>query len=66
MIVSIEACIDICYHFISKNRFRVPEDYADTFRVMEEVGIFDREFVKMARRNGEVQDRLVHIYWDCM
>jgi len=46
LIVAIEACLDMCYHLISKNKFRVPEDYADTFRVMGEVGLFSNEFVE--------------------
>ena len=33
-IVAIESCIDMCNHIISQNSFRVPEDYADTFRVI--------------------------------
>ncbi|MCF8063573.1 MAG: DUF86 domain-containing protein, partial [Deltaproteobacteria bacterium] len=36
-IVAIEACIDICNHVISRNGYRAPEDYADTFAVMGEV-----------------------------
>ena len=35
-IVSIESCIDMCNHVISRNGFRAPEDYGDTFRVMNE------------------------------
>ena len=45
-IVAIETCIDICNHVISRNGFRVPEDYGDTFKVMEEVGAFDSDFAE--------------------
>jgi uncharacterized protein YutE (UPF0331/DUF86 family) len=42
----------------------VPEDYADTFRVMAEVGTitenFSEELIKMAK----FRNRLVHIYWE--
>ena len=31
LIVAIEGAVDICNHIISKNGFRTPEDYADTF-----------------------------------
>ena len=31
-IVAIESSIDMCNHIISRNGFRVPEDYADTFK----------------------------------
>lgn len=34
LILVIESAIDICNHVIAKNNFRVPEDYADTFKVM--------------------------------
>ncbi|MEW6068694.1 MAG: HepT-like ribonuclease domain-containing protein [Nitrospirota bacterium] len=39
-IVTIEGIIDLCNHIISKNAFRTPDDYADTFRVMNERGAF--------------------------
>lgn len=64
LIVAIEACLDMCYHVISKNKFRVPEDYADTFRVMGEVGLFSEEFVEKLVEMAKFRNRLVHIYWD--
>ncbi len=64
LIVAIEACLDMCYHVISKNKFRVPEDYADTFRVMREVGLFSEEFVEKLVEMAKFRNRLVHIYWD--
>ena len=64
LIVAIEACLDMCYHVISKNKFRVPEDYADTFRVMWEVGLFSEEFVEKLVEMAKFRNRLVHIYWD--
>ncbi len=48
-IVSVEAAIDMCNHLISKNRFRVPEYYADTFKVMGEIGAFSIDFVDRLR-----------------
>ena len=44
LIVAIEGVVDLCNHVISKNCFRTPEDYADTFRVIQEKGAFDSEF----------------------
>jgi uncharacterized protein YutE (UPF0331/DUF86 family) len=32
LIVSIEAAIDLCNHIISTNRYRTPDDYADTLK----------------------------------
>jgi len=64
LIVAIEAAIDMCNHVISMNRLRVPEDYADTFRVMGEAGFFDDEFVDRLVRMARFRNRLVHLYWN--
>ncbi len=63
-IVSIEAAIDICNHLISKNGYRVPDDYSDSFRILAEESLLSQDFVeerlvKMAR----FRNRLVHQYW---
>lgn len=63
-IVAIEACIDMCNHVISRNGFRVPEDYADTFRVMTEVGAFDVNFSTALTNMAKFRNRLVHLYWE--
>ncbi|WP_290724274.1 DUF86 domain-containing protein [Archaeoglobus sp.] len=64
LIVAIEAATDICNHIISRNKLRVPEDYADTFRVMKEAGFFDDEFAERLMRMARFRNRLVHIYWN--
>jgi len=64
LIVAIEAAIDICNHLISKNGYRVPDDYADTFRVMAEQGILHFDFVETRLVNmARFRNRLVHLYW---
>ena len=64
LIVAIEGAIDLCNHVISKNGFRTPEDYADTFRVLEERGAFDADFTNALIQMARFRNRLVHIYWD--
>ena len=64
LIVAIEAAIDLCDHVISRNKFRVPDDYADTFRVMEETGFLSKEFVERLVDMAKFRNRLVHIYWE--
>lgn len=64
LIVAIEGAVDLCNHIIAKNGFRTPEDYADTFRVMEEKGAFDPEFTNSLTQMARFRNRLVHIYWD--
>jgi len=64
LIVSIEAAIDMCNHVISRNKLRVPDDYADTFKVIGETAAFDREFVERLTKMARFRNRLVHIYWE--
>lgn len=64
LIVAIEGAIDLCNHIISKNRYRTPEDYADTFQVMAERGVFDAEFTLSLRQMARFRNRLVHLYWE--
>jgi uncharacterized protein YutE (UPF0331/DUF86 family) len=62
-IVAIESCIDMCNHVIARNGYRVPEDYADTFKVMAEVSAFDMDFSGHLRNMAKFRNRLVHLYW---
>lgn len=65
LIVVIESAIDMCNHLISKNSYRLPDGYSDTFKVMAENKVLSPELVEdkliaMAR----FRNRLVHIYWE--
>ena len=63
-IVAIQSMIDLCNHIIAKNGYRTPEDYADTFRVLVENGVFDEEYTDTLIQMVRFRNRLVHIYWD--
>jgi len=63
LIVAIEVCIDICTHLISRNGYRMPEDYGDTFTVMGEVGALDPAFSEELKKMAKFRNRLVHLYW---
>ena len=63
-IVAIESSIDMCNHIISRNGYRVPEDYGDTFKVMGEKGAFDVEFSEQLVKMAKFRNRLVHLYWE--
>ena len=56
--------IDLCNHIIAENGYRVPEDYADTFRVLAEKGVFDEEYTNTLIQMARFRNRLVHIYWE--
>jgi uncharacterized protein YutE (UPF0331/DUF86 family) len=64
LIVAIEGTVDLCNHLIAKNGFRTAEDYADTFKVMNEQGAFDQSFTASLIQMARFRNRLVHIYWD--
>jgi len=63
LLIAIEAAIDICNHVISRRRYRTPEDYADTFKVMGEAGVFPEEFLKNLIDMARFRNRLGHLYW---
>ncbi len=63
-IVAIESSIDMCNHIISRNGYRVPEDYGDTYKVMGEKGAFDDEFSEQLVKMAKFRNRLVHLYWE--
>ncbi len=63
-IVAIEAIIDICNHIISKNRFKTPEDYGDTFRILMNEGLIKKDFANTLIQMARFRNRLVHIYWE--
>ncbi len=63
-IVAIEAAIDVANHLISKKGFRAPEDYADTFKVLEGADILDKNFAFELSKMARFRNRLVHLYWD--
>jgi uncharacterized protein YutE (UPF0331/DUF86 family) len=63
-IVAIESCIDLCNHIISRNRFRAPDDYSDTFRVMAQSGVLPPQFTDELVAMAKFRNRLVHLYWE--
>ncbi len=70
-IVAIESAIDICNHIISKNNYRMPKNFGDTFKVLHEQGAFsfaneteNNAFIKNLISMAKFRNRLVHIYWE--
>jgi len=64
LLVSIGAVIDISSHLISKNRFRAPENYADTFKVLYEEELLPEYLMIKLIEMAKFRNRLVHIYWE--
>jgi uncharacterized protein YutE (UPF0331/DUF86 family) len=60
--VSIECCLDIANHIIAAERFRSPNDYADSFAVLEEMSIINKHLGFNLRQMVKFRNRLVHLY----
>ena len=60
--ISIECCLDVANHIIASERLRAPNDYADSFTVLEEKGIFHQQLGQRLRQMAKFRNRLVHLY----
>lgn len=59
---SAQICIDVANHLISSEGWRVPKDFRDAFRVLEERGVLDAELADRLRALTGLRNRLVHLY----
>jgi uncharacterized protein YutE (UPF0331/DUF86 family) len=62
--VSIETCINIANHIIAAERLRAPQDYRDTFTVLNEASILPDDLTQTMRELAGLRNLLVHVYWD--
>ena len=60
--VSIECCLDVANHIIAAERFRAPEDYADSFAILEENDIYTGDLCQKLMQMAKFRNRLVHLY----
>lgn len=60
--VSVECCLDIANHIIAAEGLRAPKDYADSFKVLQEQGVFDKKLGMSLRQMAKFRNRLVHLY----
>jgi uncharacterized protein YutE (UPF0331/DUF86 family) len=58
----IEICADIAGHIISDKGYRVPTTYADTFRVLCENGILNKELFETMEKMAKFRNIIVHHY----
>lgn len=62
-VTAIEAAIDLCNHLVSKRGGRPPEDYADCFRALAELGMIEGDFAQRLAQMARFRNLLVHLYW---
>jgi len=60
--IMIEMCIDITGHLISDLKLRVPESYADGFRILNENGIVSDDLIESLMKMAKFRNIIVHQY----
>jgi uncharacterized protein YutE (UPF0331/DUF86 family) len=58
----IETCVDIANHIISDVGMRIPETYADTFKVLYENKIINPELFSVMEKMAKFRNIVVHQY----
>jgi len=58
----IETCLDISGHIIADGKFRVPETYADAFRILVENGILSEAHLDAYEKMARFRNIVVHDY----
>ena len=58
----IETCLDIASHVISDKKYRIPENYADTFKVLYENRILETELFETMVNMARFRNIVVHHY----
>ena len=62
--ISIETCINIGNHIISRKELGVPKEYADTFRILQSNNIISKSLLEKLILMTRFRNRIVHLYWD--
>lgn len=58
----IETCLDVAGHIISDERYRVPESYADMFKILQENGILEETLLNTLDKMAKFRNIIVHTY----
>lgn len=62
--ISIEACLDIGNHIISRCGLERPREYKDVFLTLGREGILTYPFAEKLIPMVKFRNRLVHLYWE--
>ena len=63
LIVAAEAAIDVCNHIVARRGGRAPEDYADCFGVLAELGVLGGGLAERLKGMARLRNLIVHLYW---
>ena len=62
--ISIEACLDIGNHIISRCGLERPREYKDVFLILGREGLLPYPFAEKLIPMVKFRNRLVHLYWE--
>ena len=60
--IMIETCADIAGHIISDRGYRIPKSYADTFKVLQEENMLEKELFETMEKMAKFRNIVVHNY----
>jgi uncharacterized protein YutE (UPF0331/DUF86 family) len=63
LLVAIEAALALCYHVTAKRLRKVPEEYAECFKILADGGIISGELSLQLQKTARFRNMLVHMYW---
>jgi uncharacterized protein YutE (UPF0331/DUF86 family) len=63
LIVATEAAIDLCNHIVARQARRAPEDYADCFTILADVGVILPDLATRLGQMARFRNLVVHLYW---
>ncbi len=60
--ILVELCIDMANHIISDEKMRIPEGYADTFKILMENRVIDKRLWSRMAKMAKFRNVVVHQY----
>lgn len=63
LLVAIEAALALCFHLSAKRLHKVPEEYAECFRLLCDAKIIAPELAERLQQMARFRNVLVHMYW---
>lgn len=61
--LAIEACLSVGNHIIARNHLGIPNNYQETFTLLEKANILPSDFAEEMKKMARFRNRLVHLYW---
>ena len=63
--ISIETCINISNHIVSRMKFGLPKEYADAFRLLNENNIISDKLLEKLILMTRFRNRVIHLFGSC-